>query len=528
MAALESDSYDERYLGKQVLVHLGERAWPRLLELVSNGRGSASDLAREVLLESEALEAGMLKVILEGAAGDVEGGLPLPDSWCDPDGELRIRAMLWDYGKEGLDHWYELIGRMDPDPRVRDLALLLEAAPVRPEPVAQLDTQGLWAQSKPDQRSNEPWPDWSMEMHGVLAMDGAATIRAVIDGSDTEEAQCLFALSRLMESISDGGDDPFRSVRLGLDLIEQYRILRKSVLLEAIREGVLDSGSTLMGWRDLLDLRLTGGPETTPEERGVMRLPEPSLGALQQALADIEVSGQTYVDVVLPAGVYGAQSGLERWVEIKVDGVALIGEPGVQLEIGVRCTRVRDVILSNMEIRNSSGSAVVLTGASGTLRGLTLAATQPPLSLQDSVVEIDRCQFVQGGSKPSVYGVRMIGPSIMLARASLFEAGSLLLANGGQAYLDRCILNGGERPVVQGQNGGDLVLRDCVILGGTMGFQGLKSVLLEGVLSTLRHQTFSTREAVVRMCPEHNRTWEPYQGSKGAKAFESCPLTGRR
>ena len=263
-------------------------------------------------------------------------------------------------------------------------------------------------------------------------------------------------------------------------------------------------------------------------ERVVIRLPEASLGALQQALADVEVSGQSYVDVILPAGVYGAQSGLEHWVDVKVDGVALIGEPGVQLEVGVRCTRVRDVILANLDIRNSGGSAVSLTGASGSLRNLTLSAAQTPLSLQDSLVEIDGCHFVQGGGKASVYSVRMIGPSILLARASQFEAGSMLLGTRGQAYLDRCLLDGGSRPVVQGQNGGDLILRDSVILGGSMGFQGLHSVLLEGVLSTLRYQSFSTRDGVIRLCPEHNRTWQPWQGSNAVEAFDSCPLTGRR
>ncbi|MDF1838819.1 MAG: hypothetical protein P1V35_13195, partial [Planctomycetota bacterium] len=479
-------------------------------------------------LGPEALEAGMLQAILERAGGTVEGGAHLPESWSDPDGGKRVQALLWDYGKPGLGEWYRLMARLDPDPRVRDLAVLLDSAPLRPRPTGQLDTQGLWAQSKPGQRMAESWPDWAMEMHGVDALDGAATIRAVVDGTNIEEAQCLLALARLMEGTSDQGVDPFRPIRLGLDLVEQYRSLRKSVLLEAIREGVLDSGSTLMGWRDLLDLRLMGGPEVAPMERAVIRLPEASLGALQQALADIEISGQTYVDVVLPPGIYGAQSGLEHWVDVKVDGVALIGEPGVELEVGVRCTRVRDVILANLVIRNAGGSAVSLTGASGSLRNLTLSAAQTPLSLQDSVIEIDGGRFIQGGGKASVYSVRMIGPSILLARASQFEAGAILLGTRGQAYLDRCLLDGGNRPVVQGQNGGDLVLRDSVIMGGTMGFQGLHSVLLEGVLSTLRYQTYSTQEGTIRICPEHSKMWQPWQGEKAVKAFDSCPLTGRR
>jgi hypothetical protein len=528
LQALESESYDRRYLGKQVLAHLGERAWPSLLDLISEGRGAASDMAREVLLGEAALEAGMLEAILVRAAGTRGLSGSPPKSWYSPDGDRRLQALLVDYGTPELDGWYRLMARLDPDPRVRDLAVLLDSAPVRPRPAGQADTAGLWSQERPDQRSAEAWPDWTVEMHGVDAMDGAATIRAVIDGANVEEAQCLFALARLMEASPSVGRDPFRSIRLGLDLIEQYRLLRKSVLLEAVREGVLDSGSTLMGWRDLLDLRLAGGPETPPVQRAIIRLPEASLAALQQALADLEAAGQSYVDLILPAGVYGAQSGLEHWVDIKVDGVALIGEPGVQFEVGVRSTRVRDVILCNLEIRNNGGSAVSFTGATGSLRNLTLSAAQTPLSLQDSVVELDGCHLVQGGGKASVYGVRMIGPSIMLARACHFEAGTLLLGTVGQAYLDRCLLDGGSRPVVQGQNGGNVILRDSVILGGTMGFQGLNSVLLEGVLSTLRYQTFSTREGVVRICPEHNRTWQAWQGSSAVRAFDICPLTAPR
>lgn len=528
LAALESESYDLRYLGKQVLMHLGERAWPSLLDLVSGGSSAASDLAREVLLGEKAMESGMLEAVLERASGAQVAAAPLPEAWSSPDGGERLRALLLDYGKPELEDWYRLMERLDPDPRVRDLAKLLNTAPLRPVPIGQVDTQGLWIQLKPEQRSAEAWPDWDVEMHGVDPVDGAASIRAVIDGGDIAEAHCLFALARLMETLPGHGVDPFGSIHLGLDLVEQYRKRNKKVLLEAVREGVLDSGSTLMSWRDLVDLRLTSGPDKAPVERAVVRLPEASLAALQQALADLEVRKQSYVDIVLPAGTYGAQSGLDHWVDIKVDGVALIGEPGVRFEVGVRTKGVRDVILCNLEINNSGGSAVSLTGATGSLRNLTLSAAQTPISLQDSVVEVDGCSLVQSGGKSSVYGVRMIGPSILLARGSRFEAGTLLLGAEGQAYLDRCTLDGGRRPVLQGQNGGHVVLRDCVILGGTIGFQGLKTVLLEGVLSTLRFQTFATHEGVVRICPEHNRTWEPWQESKAVRPFEACPLRDKR
>ncbi len=528
LAALESESYDQRYLGKQVLKQLGERAWPSLLDLVSDGRGAASDMAREILLGERALESGMLEAVLQRVGGAQVTATPLPKAWSNPDGGERLQALLLDYGKPDLVDWYRLMERLDPDPRVRDLAKLLNSAPLRPISTGQVDTQGIWTLLKPDQRNAEAWPDWGVEMHAVDPMDGAANIRAVIDGADIAEAHCLFALARLMEASKAQGMSPFRSIRLGLDLVEQYRKRNKKVLLEAVREGVLDSGATLMAWRDLLDLRLTHGPEKAPVGRALVRLPEASLAALQQALADLEVGKQSYVDIVLPQGTYGTQSGLDHWVDIKVDGVALIGEPGVRFEFGVRAKGVRDVILCNLAINNTGGSAVSLTGATGSLRNLTLSAAQTPISLQDSVVEIDGCSLVQSGGKSSVYAVRMIGPSILLARASRFEAGTLLLGTEGQAYLDRCTLHGGRRPVVQGQNGGNLVMRDSVILGGTMGFQGLDAVLLEGVLSTLRYQTFGTHESVIRICPEHNRTWEPWQESKSVKALEACPLGGKR
>ncbi|MCA9001028.1 MAG: hypothetical protein KDB61_03825, partial [Planctomycetes bacterium] len=528
LAALESDSYDRRYLGKQVLLQLGERAWPRLLDLVTDGSGASSDLAREILLGPEALEAGMLQAILQRAAGSLPDADPLPEAWADPDGNVRVRALLLDFGQPGLEPWYRLMARMDPDPSVRDLAELLASSPVRPEPASQMNTEGLWAQVNPKQRMSEPWPDWAVELHGVQARDGAAAIRAVVDGSNLEEAHCLFALSRSMEGLEGGAADPFRAVRLGLDLVEQYRTQGKAVLLQAIREGVLDSGATLIGWRDLSEFRWTQGPERAPVERSVVRLDSPSLAALQQALDGLETAGTSYADVILPAGVYGAQSGLDHWVDVKVDGVALIGEPGVQLEIGVRATGVRDVILCNLEIRNSGGSAVAFTGATGSLRNLTLSAAQTPLSLQDSVVELDRCRMEEGGGKAAVYSVRMIGPSILTGRGCDFDAGTLLMGNQGQVYLDRCTLDGGSRPVVQGQSGGTLVMRDCVILGGSMGFQGMNSVLLEGVLSTLRYQTFTTQDGVIQVCPEHVHAWESWQGNPAVRLLPDCPLSGMR
>ena len=531
LQALASEDFEERFLGEHVLRGLGASAWPALLDIYSNKGGVPGDLARQILLSPEGLAGGQLQEVIRIAGAHARLPDPFPAAWFCTDGDERLMQILLDHGRQDTLGWLDLSLRMDPDIRVREMARLLLAAPAVSRPFGtarRAGFDGIFTMIPEATRSERPWPDWAYELEGADPLDAAAAIRASVALGRVLEAHSLLALARLVEAPdvlpAQKGPSTLERALLGLGMVELYRKEKRTVLMDAVREGVVSGGPGLMAWRDLMEQRFSSPTDGSLGARERVRLPEASLAALQQTLADLEVSGSSYVDVILPEGTYTAQAGLDSWLDLQVRGLALLGEGNVQLQVGLRAEKVDDLVVADMEVHNRGGMALVLTGASMTMRGVRMRGAQSPVTLQDSILEMEACRILQSQGKGSSVAIRMLGPSLVLARGCLSEAGAWVLGDQGMAYIERSLIDSRGRPLFQGQRGGQLVLRDSVLMGGSAGFQGLQSVWLEGVLSTLRNQSLGPQNDAVYVCPEHNHTFEPWLDNVGARELERCPL----
>ncbi|HPF13793.1 MAG: hypothetical protein H6830_08210 [Planctomycetes bacterium] len=527
LQALSSDAYAERFLAENVLVCLGSQAWPALLERYSDEEGIGSDLARQILLSPEGVASGQLEQVMLRAGAQANLPEPVPLDWFDRDAAQRIYHLLLDHGQPDRGPWLELVKRLDPDVRVRQMASLLLASPGPANPIVRSGIEGIWSSIPPAERPAAFWPDWVREFDGAGPRDAAAAIRSSVDGERLQEAQALLALARQAEVRGDPRD-PYARVLLGLGLVDLYRQKRSSVLLQAVREGVVEVGAGLAAWRDLMEWRLRAPTEGMPQVRPRIRLESASLAELQETLTDLATSRESYVDVVLPSGTYHALPGLESWLDLTIPGLALIGEGEVELMVGLRANEVPDLIVANVTVDHRNGGALALTGSSMTLRNVILSGAQTPVALQDANLELEACEIRQGEGKESVVAVRLLGPCLVLARGSRFDAGGWVLGDRGEVYLDRCTIDSGSRPVFQGQRGGYLVLRDCALLGGSASFQGLAAVSLEGVLEALLNQSLGPPNESVSRCPEHNLSSAPPQPGAEAELLDRCPLSTER
>ena len=171
------------------------------------------------------------------------------------------------------------------------------------------------------------------------------------------------------------------------------------------------------------------------------------------------------MDVILPAGTYTAAAGMDSWLDLQGDGLALIGEGDVTLQVGLRAEDVVDLVVANVSVHNRGGMALVLTGAAASLRNVDLRGAQNPITMQNSFLELEACKILNSNGRESSVALRMMGPSVALASGCLSQAGTWILGDEGLAYVDRSLLDGRGRPVFQGQRGGRLVVRDSVSVG---------------------------------------------------------------
>ncbi len=532
LEALASERFEQRVLGERVLRSLGPLAWDALLAMYRSGEGVAADAARQILLSPEGLAGGQWQRVLQ-AAGEREGLTEsVPSLWAHPDPTWRLYQILLDHGRPEGTSWLPLMARLDPDERVRAMAKLLLATPERPAPIVPSGVAGWWALRGTEASSPGPWPDWRWELDGLPPGDAGATIRRQVDGGDAWAGHALLALAREAENARPAGAlETDERTLLGLGLVGLHREERRAILLEALRSSVVSPGASLLAWRDWMDVRTQDDSDPAELDREVVRLEEPSLTALQQTLAEWEVAGAKNKTLILPSGLYGAESEQDTWIEVGIPGLALIGEGGVQLRAGLRVTGVRDLVLADLALDHATGSALSLTGATASLRNVTLSGAQTVLSLQDSIVELEACRVEMGAGKPSSFAARLMGPSLLLARGTRWRAGSLLLGDQGYAVLERCTLDSGERTLFQGQRGGYVGLLDCAILEAAVGFQGVQTVQLEGVLSTLRQQTIGSQNDRVYLCAEHVHAWEPWESwseGPGVEVRTYCPIASDR
>jgi hypothetical protein len=139
---------------------------------------------------------------------------------------------------------------------------------------------------------------------------------------------------------------------------------------------------------------------------------------------------------------------------------------------------------------------------------------------------LDECELASAESGSSAYAVRMTMAARLLARATCFDAGTILLSDEATAYLDRCVVSAGNRAVVQGSRSGAVVARDCLFQGQAMGFFNLGSALVAGIVIDVARDPMGHVQRV-RACPRSTHVLGPDQRLRLDEFLPDDPLAPR-
>lgn len=542
-ADLVHPDYERRVAARGMLESMGERAWPRLREALDSDEPELADAARDLLLSSADV-VDHLAVVLRARARreSVEG--PAPPGWFDPEADLRALAILravGDDGGEAIEGWLRVSAQADPDDRVRRLAgLTLERVPDLLDPPRAGEPLALVPPQRRRPPSRTGWRTFFAR--GPSVEEARRAARASADASRPGAALVGLRIAHFLETEPRGsgeggwraedekqGPDP-DTIELALRNLVEFEVTGDELLMAAAASLVPDPGSWLFAFRELSNARLArhGTARPLPDGRTRRVLATADAGALALLLDTLSDEGASYVDVVLPAGVYEWDDPGEReWLQATIDGLRLVADGPVELRAGVRAEGISDLVLEGLSISNERGPALLLVDATVTVLGGELAGMDSTIMVQSSLLELDRveCRGLSTGRR-SNWIARMTGPSWFLARDTLLQAGSFAPGEEGTIYLDRCVVDAEDRNLVQGQRAGVFVARDCLLHGRASGVLHVDQGLLEGVLLDVANQPVG-QSGRVRLCPEH--VW--LSGAADVLQEDQlflCPLRGRR
>jgi hypothetical protein len=532
---LEHADYERRLAARGVLELLGERAWPRLEVALSSANPELAAAARELLLRAS-LDGGAHVEFVLRARGAVEGvDVAAPPGWFDPSGARRAWAALRAHGAHpGAPAWTRVLALADPDPAVRALAEHLGQAPAPPDAASVPGVGAPFVLTPPGADRPPPQHDWRWEVLDSGPHELAAAVRESVDPRDAEVALATLMVAEYLEERAAAPDAPRwrgpagqgSTVELALRLIDRYREEGDAPLLAAARRLVESAGIELAALRELSTLRLGWTPPPAGT-RARIELDAPDIERLEGLVAELAASGRTHVDVVLPPGEYALpDDALDHWIDLPLAGLRLIGGEGVVLAAGLRVQGTPDIVLEDVAVVNRHGSALILVGSSCVLRRCRLLGTQSIVTLQDSALELDECELASAESGSSAYAVRMTMAARLLARATCFDAGTILLSDEATAYLDRCVVSAGNRAVVQGSRSGAVVARDCLFQGQAMGFFNLGSALVAGIVIDVARDPMGHVQRV-RACPRSTHVLGPDQRLRLDEFLPDDPLAPR-
>lgn len=576
LSELAEGEFTDRRRAQRVLELLGPRAFQRLEAVLGSGNPDLAAAVQEVLIRSRRASSGALAagkgefgkpgVVGAGPSGTGPGGGAAaillararvlgiesapPDGWTDDDPLRRALALLRAHGVEGnpeRDTWRDVMAESDPDPTLRQLAVLLGSAGVEP-PNAVIP----WGRWRPDAatgsgRGPEPisWAEFFADQADVAELDLVfGRLAGEVSVAELRAAATLLTVAHDLWSSSrawDGRREAFERAELALRLVERYQARGGPVLLEAARELTADPGAEIRAWRDLARLWLARGRapgqggmdenvgmrssgveslvlETLPADgttgavaggatRQVIRIEGgPQAGAeLVAALRNLADAGREDVDLVLGPGIYEAEMGTSS-ILVEVPGLHIIGDgdgAGVELRSGLHVTGARGVVFENLDILASETTALILTQAEARLSACRLRGRDTCLMMTDSDLFLDGCEILPPTSRRLVYGVRSSGRGMLIARDSLLAAGSVSLLGETRGFLERCVISAGQRNAIEGGRTGRVVLVDCLLQGEMAGLSNLSETLLDGVVSRCDRGLIHLAQGPVRVCPDH-------------------------
>ena len=479
---LTSSEYQARLDARAVLGAYGKHAWIDLREALKSTDPELARAARELLLSEGSSSEGHVAAVLEATAF-LEGmdHVPAPEGWLEDSPTARASAMLGSYGlarddveRGHQEAWLRVLERADPEPAVQHLAEVL---------------------------TRRPWAERTSLRGGPMALAPPESR----DASQVLYAQPRAALVHLLVRQAELRDPEFLGSDAAVDalrLVEHYLSGGERVLLEAACSLVPDRGALLLALEELSAQR-SRGLDVASLERERFELNAPTLEELRGALEGLATSHTTYVDLVLPVGTYSGSDTESVILDIGIDGLRLIGAPGVVLQCGLRVHGATDVVVEELEVAYERGQALNVMDGDVLLRDVKLAGMDYAAFVHDGRLELDRVHLAPSVvGRPSSSCLRTQGEVTVTARGSRFEGGALMPGEGALMYLERCVVDAGERNIVQGQRGGRLVARDTLFRSTTGGMFGLAEVVLEGVVIDVPKQPFGAGIELA-LCAEH-------------------------
>jgi hypothetical protein len=267
-------------------------------------------------------------------------------------------------------------------------------------------------------------------------------------------------------------------VRPALSAESEVSSLPARALLDLI-DALLDGeGHLLRSQRELASLQLDSWPLPDGVREQIV-VPADDEGALREILLELSREKEVYVDILIPAGRHILSEALSSQ-RLGVSGMRLKGEEGTVLVGTLRLEYCRDVVLENLTIEGDRTSALWITETELLARDVTLSGMQRAVQAQRASLVLDRCRIGNLDSSSNAQLIWLAQGSVLEARNSAFLGGNIYLDEGCEAHFDRCVLDAGARPTVQGRSATSRVsLRDCLVRGRAGCMSGAGTIWLE-------------------------------------------------
>lgn len=494
---LAAEDFERRMEARRLIEALSEEALPRLEGLLLDGDPERSAAARELIagLEIDSSERARLLLRTEARRMGLEEA-PHP-GFDDPVPGRRIWSLLVHdrlRAAEAREAWRRVVAQADPDPTVVLFADLMERLPVA------VSTTGPPACLVPPEERLQP-ADLDHELMEELSGGAMAIhLQRAIDIHRPEEAWILLALADRLERAPQD-TRIHEDARLSVRLLARWRTDPDPSLLEAARSLAADTTAEYSAWSALVARRFAAEVDEA-DSREVIRLETPDVDELTAVIDSLAGEVDGYLDVILPAGEYDFTS-TGGTLSLRTRGIRLLGEGEVLIRGSVQVRDAVDVVLEGISIENLRGTPLYCWGSEVHLRDVYLTANQSALQATGGKIEMQGVEVdipaVKGRPR---WGVRLTEGADLLARDCYLAAGTLAMASGTRMYLDSCVLEAGEQTGIQGQSGGEVVVRDSLLSGAGMGVLGADEVLLAGVLLDFIRDPLTRGDSGIGLSPD--------------------------
>lgn len=355
-------------------------------------------------------------------------------------------------------------------------------------------------------------------------------------------ARLLLALRRAQSADTGGagsGDDRYfdydaRTAELVLRLVGRARTSAEpGALLDAAAALVPGVDLDLASRREVSDRRLAS-PSADVVPRRTITLEAPDLDLLEGVLGDLASDGRSdAVDVLLPAGVYEG-GGEPRASQLDVRRSDLRLRPAeegaaVEIRIGIRVREGRNVVIEGVRVRNDGGAALAVhEGCHAVGLRARFSGAGNAIQVQSGDLELFEC-VVDGAdlAKAPQWSVRQLGTARLHGRATRFEAGTLFLSDEGRTWLDRCVVDAGQRTLVQAQRVGTLTARETLFRGENLGLYNVAHGVLAAVVLDVPRDPLGRRPSGLRVSPRYLHLVGEGQSVPGSMKLPAEPFDRR-